>query len=389
MINTFKVVYIDYSLRLVTQLIIVSVFVKKLSNIEFADFSFYLMLSGYIAVVINSGFDSLINRQLADHDKNEADDFYFQALKIKIALHLFLSIIFVCFMQTATLIPFLCLSLFGIILEHQDIKMRFTNNYKPVVWRIAATPLFFIGKVLACFNANINGFLLVTILETLYCILINYYYSPKLLIFGQESQFIRKYWHDFSKTILSGGLIFTYLQIDQFFIYAFLGKEVYSVYALATRFYTLGNNLVGIFARYRIPQLYLGESTYRQTLLKLYSAQAFFSIVVVAGLCLYVVFWVPNYFNSLYILAILIFCGFGLIFGQIKGVYFIKLNQLMPDIYNAIFGMIVFSLCYFCSHIQTGIGVAVCYLIGIIASGVISTFFYKTGREYFKLLIKD
>lgn len=388
MINNFKIVYIDYSLRLVTQFIVISVFVKKLTKVEFADFSFYLMLSGYITIVVNSGFDSLINRHLADKDKDAAEEFYFQTLKLKIIIYIISATVLTCILNTTTIIPFLALSLISIILEHQDIKMRFQNNYKPVSWRILAFPVFFIGKMFVCFNASILGFLLVASFEVFYCILVNYKYSPKLFILGQERAFFKKFWPDFSKTISSGGLVFTFLQIDQFIIYLFLGKEIYSGYALASRFYALVNSLVGIFARYKIPQLYLGDSTYRHALFQLYGVQLFFSMGAIIGLTLYITFWVPDYLDSLYILAILLFCGVGLIFGQVKGVYFVKAKKLMPDIYNAIFGIMVFLFFYFCLNISNGIGVAVCYLIAITASGLISTFFYKTGWGYLKLLVK-
>lgn len=383
----YRFVYVDYGLRLFGQFFIFSCLVKTVPSTQFANYAYYLMVSGYIAVVINSSLDSLINKHFAE---NNGENYYTQALKLKILLYGIFSFIaiFILNIKIVEFYPYWALGLIGILLEHLDIKMRFFDNYHAVKYRILFAPMFFIIKFILAIQGIIIEILYVSIMEAFLCFLISLRFIGLHIFLGKELLFIRDNYKQIITTTLSGVLIFSFLQLDQFLVYKFLDKELYKFYAIVYKFYGMSNALLGIYTRYIIPKLYGEQITYRFALIRISVVNISLSIISYIVFYIYIHFWLPEYIADMTTFLILLLASFGLIFGQIRGIYFVKRNDLVPDLANAIIGILALVSCFYFLRPQTTIQVALCFMIGVIISGIMTTVLYKNGRNYIRLIFE-
>lgn len=386
-LTTFKVVYIDYALKLVGQFTIFSFLIKEVSSEIFGDYAYNLLVFGYISSIINSSFDALINKDLTDTCL-DSEEHYFNYLKLKIILYILFSIIAVTALSLSVSesLFFWALGLAGVFNEHLDLKMRFVDNYRPVFFRILIYPIFFIIKSILALNGFIIETVALSLVECLVAILINLKIREMTLFFGGEYLFIKKNYKRFLQTGFSGFLIFTFLSLDQFFTYRFLGKDIYAGYAVLYRFYNIVNAMINIYSRYLIPKLYLNKVEYKFVLTRLFLANILIFIPIYICLYLYISYWATEYNEITIAFPIMILAGFGLIFGQVRGVYFVKLSKLVPDIYNAAIGILAFILAFIFIQPSNVLEVSICYAIGTIISGFVTTFIYRDGYNYLKKL---
>lgn len=386
---SFKIVYVEYGLKLVGQFVIFSFLIKSVSSTDFADYAFYLMVFGYISSVINSSFDALVNRDLASNKMN-SEESYFHYLKTKIIFYLLFSFLFIEILSIrfSDIFFYWLLGIVGILNEHLDLKMRFVNRYSPVFFRIIAYPIFFIAKLVLAINGFILETVILSVVECLVAILINLKIIKLKVFIGEEWHFIKSNYKDILKTGTSGFLIFTFINLDQFFTYRYISKDVYAGYAILYRFYNILNSMVGIYSRYLTPKLYLNELSYIDALKRLFVTNAALSIPVYISFNLYINYWTMGYYQTLIAFPIMILGSFGLIFGQVRGVYFVKEQNLVPDIYNAIIGIAVFLTTFILVDPKSTIGISVCYLLGVITSGILTTLLYKDGISFLRNILK-
>ncbi|WP_201617029.1 lipopolysaccharide biosynthesis protein [Psychrobacter immobilis] len=384
---TFKIVYIDYALKLVGQFIIFSFLIKTVSSEDFGDYAYNLLVFGYTSSIINSSFDALINKDLADNNLNSKED-YFHYFKFKIILYLLVSILLINMLSISFTesFCFLILGLVGVANEHLDLKMRFLNDYKPIFFRLLFYPFFFIVKLILAIKGLIIETVVISIIECLVAIIINLRLMSLILYFGGERSFAQRNYRRVLQTGTSGFLIFTFLSLDQFFTYRYLGKDIYAGYAVLYRFYSIVNAMINIYSRYLIPKLYLNQVSYPYVLKRLMLANVLLLIPVYVCFYLYINYWTVQYSQTLIAFPILVLASFGLIFGQVRGVYFVKSNKLNIDIYNAGIGIAVFIIAFIVVAPQTSVGIAMCYALGVLTSGILTTFFYKEGIEYLRKL---
>lgn len=385
--TTFKIVYLDYMLKLIGQFVIFSFLIKEVSSEVFGDYAYSLLVFGYISSIINSSFDALINKDLTD--KNiDSEAYYCHYLKLKIIIYIFFSVMLIVALSLSIkdTIFFWALGFAGIVNEHLDLKMRFLDDYKPIFFRILIYPVFFLIKLIFALNGLIVETVIVSFLECLIAVFINLKIMRLVLGFGGEYFFIKNNYKRFLQTGMSGFLIFTFLSLDQFFTYRFLGKDIYAGYAVLYRFYSIVNAMINIYSRYLIPKLYLNKVDYIFVLRRLVLANILLFIPIYICLYLYVSYWAIQYNQIIIAFPILILAGFGLIFGQVRGVYFVKLNRLVPDIYNAVIGILAFIFTFMLIQPSNALEVSICYAIGTITSGFITTFIYNDGYNYLKKL---
>ena len=385
--TTFKIVYLDYILKLIGQFVIFSFLIKEVSSEVFGDYAYSLLVFGYISSIINSSFDALINKDLTDKYL-DSEAYYFHYLKLKIILYIFFSAVLMIALSLSvkSTIFFWALGLVGVVNEHLDLKMRFLDDYKPVFFRILIYPVFFLIKLMLALNGLIIETVVVSLFECLIAVSINLKIMKLVLGFGGEYSFIKNNYKRFLQTGFSGFLIFTFLSLDQFFTYRILGKDIYAGYAVLYRFYSIVNAMINIYSRYLIPKLYLNKVEYVFVLRRLVLANVLLFIPVSICLYLYISYWSVQYNQIITAFPILILAGFGLIFGQVRGVYFVKLNRLMPDIYNAVIGILAFVFTFMIIQPSNVLEVSICYAIGTITSGFITTFIYSDGYNYLKKL---
>lgn len=389
-LNSYQSVYLDYSLRLLGQFFIFSLLIKVALTEKFADYAYFLMVSSYIAVVINASLDSLINNEFAK-DVVIAAKFYVQTLKFKLLCYIIFSYVVITILNIKMSIfsPYWLLALVGIVLEHLDIKMRFINNYSAIKYRIFYYPLFLILKLLLAYQAQILGLLYLSILETLLIIVISLRFVKLDLFWGGEYQFLKENILKIVNMIISGLLIFSFLQLDQFLVYHFFDKATYAGYVLVYRFYAIGSALLGIYSRYIIPKVYAKNLKFTTALLRLNVINFAISCLVFLGFSSYIIIWLPHYSQYMGVIPIILIASIGLIFGQIRGIYFVQQQDLIPDVCNALIGITVFLSCFFYIAPVNVWQVSLCYLIGVISSGIMTTPIYKTGRQFLTLLKQE
>ena len=384
---TFKIVYLDYILKLIGQFVIFSFLIKEVSSEVFGDYAYNLLVFGYISSIINSSFDALINKDLTDK-YIDSEAYYSHYLKLKIILYIFFSAVLIVALSLSVkdIIFFWALGLIGVVNEHLDLKMRFLDEYKPVFFRILIYPIFFLIKLVLSLNGLIIETVVASFLECLVAVFINLKIMKLVLAFGGEYFFIKNNYKRFLQTGFSGFFIFTFLSLDQFFTYRFLGKDIYAGYAVLYRFYSIVNAMINIYSRYLIPKLYLNKVEYIFVLRKLILANMLLFIPIYICLYLYVSYWAIQYNQIITAFPVLVLAGFGLIFGQVRGVYFVKLNRLIPDIYNAVIGILAFIFTFILIQPSNALEISICYAIGTITSGFITTFIYSDGYNYLKKL---
>ncbi|WP_165674936.1 lipopolysaccharide biosynthesis protein [Metapseudomonas otitidis] len=385
----FSFVFLDFGARLLIQFICFSLLARSIDKEFFGDVFFSLSIFTYFVVVINSAFDSLLNKKFSE-DHGLGLIFYGYSIALKLLGFMVCGGVYFFICKSSSLIFFsaMVLSFISLMCEHQDLRLRYVGDYRNFKIKFFLGFIFSPFKVFFCYRGSVESYLFFSILEFFSIFFVNFFYvgfnwrvKGLFVFFGENWQYL-------SKTFSSGFFIFTFFRLDQFFVYGYLGRSDYSHYLVAVRFNELLNSVVGIFSRFYIPKLYAGSQGYFFVIVRLWVIHVSLSLLVGIVLFLYANFWVPDYSSSLYIYMALCISGLWLIFGQLRGVFFVKNNFLMPDIYNAALGMFVFFVWLFSVNEISALDVALGYFLGFLVSGFVSTPLYGIGREFIIALIR-
>lgn len=382
---TYKIIYIDYAIRIVSQFLVFSMLIKRVAVESFSQYAFFTIIGAYIGAVINAGLDSLINKDLAQDGKNYVN---FLWVKIVLACVFASGLLTYLKIDIQAFAVYFLLAVSALLLEHIDLKMRFLNQYIVVAWRLGLMPLFLLAKIIFAYYGMVFAVIACSALEgLLYAVL-----TIKHIGLGASNTHVSKFFQDFylkiAQTTLAGFLIFTFLQLDQFLAYHFLSVSLYAAYVVMVRFYGLNNALIGIYTRAVLPKLYLGEVSYVSVLKRLILGYVLTSVICIFGFWIYTNFWLDNHQDLLGAFIALMMSGIALLFGQVRNVFFVKKDNLLADSVNALIGILVFVICFFIQEAHTVLSLVLCYVIGAFVSGVLSTLLYRDGLHYLMYLKK-
>lgn len=390
--HPLKYVYIDLLTRLISNLYIFSLISISLDKHEFGLYSFSIVLSSLVVTIVNSSTDSLINKDLVNQGLN-----YKNFLLYKFFLAMFFSFIISFLFNNNIYVILNSLAIIPLVIsEHFEIKLRYNNDYYNFTYKLLIQIVFLLLKMYFVYRLSIKGVIISSLLEVIVYVFLNYIfvskYKPRednkpisfIIFFMREKNTIMKF-------TIGSLLIFTFFKIDQIFSYISFGSGVYANYAMACKFNEITNNMVGIWTRYTIPEVFKNTTprVMRAVMVKNFIAHLFFFSAVSLAAFIFTIYINPIYKSSILIYFILALGGFFLLFGQIRGVFFLKKNRMSSDIINAILGIFSFfvSIYFFKIWYSISIAVSMAYLVGFFMSGFLTTLIYKTGRVFLKKLI--
>ena len=122
--------------------------------------------------------------------------------------------------------------------------------------------------------------------------------------------------------------------------------------------------------------------SYSKGFINLLKSYTLFSLGGLFSLLLYVKFWAVGYEESVLTYFILAFAGIALIFGQVRGVFFVKRNDLSPDIINALLGISVLIILILIYGGKSIYKIAFSFVIAAWISGIFSTILYRNGSYF-------
>jgi O-antigen/teichoic acid export membrane protein len=360
-----------------------------LNKKDFGLYSFSIVLTSLIVVIINSSTDSLINNDLASGGKDYKNFLYYKLLLILVSISFL-----VAFFYDNVYVVIMAASIFPVVIsEHFEIKLRFNNDYDNFIYKFYLQILFFLIKIFILFNYNILSVIVFSVVESFFYLIVNCFYIGKYNLLGGSRGFLIFIFDEKSKIgkfTLGSFLIFTFFKVDQIYSYMFFGSGLYASYAMACKFNEIHNNLVGIWTRYTTPEAFKSTSAMlmREILLKNIAAHVFFFILVMFAMIFFTTHINNEYKDSVFLYFILAFGGLFLLFGQIRGIYFVKRGKVFADVINALVGIFSFFISLFflkmCYNINVAISFA--YVISFFISGLLITAVYKTGRIFLKEL---
>lgn len=372
-------VYLCYFSQILLSFFVMTALADSLAVGDFADYSFALVSTGCAAIIVNSVFDGILNRDISEG----VFESYFGVLIIKILMYLFFSVAYILFVDVSGCIVFfaLALSFLSVLVEHLDLYIRSKQIYSVFRLRFFVSVAFFPWKLFYASQGSLAIVLSFSVAEMLIFSFVDFVIA-KFSVRQWGVKFSAINASEVLKAMLGGGAIFIFLRIDQFFVYLFIGREPFAVYSLAVRFNELANGLSGIISRHYIPRLYSGEISFRSVLLAIWGGNMIFSVFVFSCSVFYFLFIVPDFYEAIEVLPYLLISGFFLSFGQVRGVLFIKKRDFYPDILNAMLGIFLFLILAFSLEQKSISYVALLWGGGCFFSGVLMTIAYKSGREF-------
>lgn len=381
--HDLKFVYIDLIIRLFLNFYIFTLITLKLSSNIFSMYASAVLFSSLIVQIINGSTEVVINKNLA----NNYNFYNYLLYKFFLALILFTPIFLITKINIYLFIVF-AISIISLISEHLELGLRFNYNYRIYIYKVIIQFISFLLKYGFVINGEIVIVLLMSMGEAFIVLAIVFLFSKKYF-YGDNDRF--KYFISKEKIVLlkytaSSFLIFLFFKLDQIYVYYKLNSHFFSSYFIASRFNEITNSIVAVWARYSIPKLFKEDDIkiFRQIIYRNIIAHIFISILVFIVVLGYVFILNPQYSSIIFIYMILSMSGLFLIFGQIRGIYFVKNNYILPDIFNAIIGILVFILSlWLFSFIFKGFYVIpFAYFLGFMFSGFLTTFLYKLGRDF-------
>ena len=379
----------EYLIRIGAQLAITSQLLRLDSKILFADLNFAFTLNAYIIILVASTFNSIINVELSK-DNLTAGRFYGTTLKVKVAMHVALGLLLPTLLDLP-LVWIVTLAVTGFIstlVEHQDVALRFHEIYSPFFPRCIVAIFFATLKCIAISHVAIEIFLICSLFEITTILLVNKKHVPIDHADGSVLQFLKDNRSLLLRSFCSNSLIFTFFRLDQFFVYTQMGRAEYAVYAFGSRINEALNGVTGILSRRQIPQILQNKAKYSQTLIELSTAHLVGAVALYCLSDIYIKTLAPSYKSSLSIFAILSASGIFLIFGQLRGTYFVSKGHIIADAVNAVIGIVILMGGLQLIEDPQAIQIAIFYGIAFFTSGVASSFLYRIGRRYFYLLAK-
>jgi hypothetical protein len=377
----------DLAIRLVLNFYIFTLITVKVNSNIFSLYAFAILSSSLIVQVINGSTEIAINKNLL---KNTNFLNYF-LYKIFLALILFTPIFFITKFSIYTLI--VCVSsLIGLVGEHLELKLRYNYDYEIYFYKILIQFFCFLFKYKFIIDGGVILVLLISMIEVFIVSSLGFLFLKKYFYGNNDNlkYFLIREKSALLKYTASGFLIFLFFKLDQIYVYFKLNSHVFSTYFIASRFNEILNTMVAVWARYSIPKLFKEDNieVFRKVILKNIIAHILISILIFFVVLFYTIFLNPQYSAIVYIYTILSVSGLFLVFGQVRGIYFVKNDYIIPDILNAIIGILVFisSLWLFELLFNSFYVIPLAYLFGFMFSGFLTTFLYKLGRDFiFKL----
>lgn len=376
-------VYTSSVIQFCSQILLLFTLIRSTSHTEFADYSYAALIPGISAVIANACFDSLLNRELGRTEGNSG--FYNLSIIIKPALYIATALpAWFFFAPNNPFWLFVPIALASILIEHDDVLFRFHSEYS--VFRARAiinaitTPL----KIALTFSAHLQYLILCMLIEQITIISINHavkkrkHLVPNLTDWGMVST------KDLAKSFMGGAGIFIFFRIDQLLLYQIADKQLFSYYSAAARINDMHNSFTSIFARHITPQIYSNQLNYRSGLAKLWTANTIGIIITLLGSAGIFLTVARNYLPTLVVLIPLLLSSYFLIFGQIRGIYFVKRGRLVADTINALIGIGIILAFTHWSTFPLDLRFSLSYLVAFAATGMGTTIIYTTGRDFLK-----
>lgn len=386
--HDLRVVYIDLCLRLSLGFYLFTIITVKVDTHTFSLYAFSVLISSLIVQIINGSTEVLINNEL----RSNKNYFNFFLYKITLIQLLFLPFFFIIEFNIYLMVYFL-ISIFVVVNEHIELKLRYFYNYSTYKSKIILQLVFFAFKYFSAKKGDIFNVILYSLIESGFLLIVSYFSCKKYFNGSNEKIkiFIVNKKSTLLKYVTSSLLIFLFFKLDQIYIYFKVNSHVFVSYFIASRFNEILNSMVAIWTRYSIPKLFLQDdiNVFRKYIYVNITIHLVFSILFFIPVFFYVAYLNPIYSSIIYIYMILAISGIFLVFGQVRGIYFVKKNSISPDIINAIVGILTFlvSVWLLQNLIDGFYIIPISYLIGFMVSGFLTTFFYKLGRKFMSKLI--
>jgi len=379
--------YADSIIKLAYGIASISLLTWSLSKAELAIYLFSSASVGYLALLTNASMDTLLHQRLGRVQKSQ----YFIRFSIywKAIIYTLGSTILISMnIKNSVLILILMLSGLTIIIDQRELEYRFSNIYSYFSKKIRITALFFLPKAALCYIGLIKEALVLAVFEAIAILLLTRITNtPKAKLSRHKfSRLLRSCISTITTTTTSGGLIFLLLKIDLLFGYRYLDTSAYASYAFAARVSEIGNYLTNIVAKYNIPKLFTSSQTISKTTLILLATHTASSIALILAAYIYINEITPQYKTALETIPFLLFSGYFLITGQVRGTYFAKKGIFKIDIIYASIGIISFFLTIILFPKGSTWGLTISYLLAILTSGLLSSIFSKNGRDYLRNL---
>ena len=375
-------VYLELFIRLFLGFLLFSTITVVVDEYIFSKYAFAILMSTLVLQIINGSTEILVNDNLSKN-KNFLNLFFYKFILLNT---LYLPILFNFKFESFLLIHYLVL-LLSVSYEHIELRYRFFYKYYIFKYKIFFQLLLFPIKFFLAFNGFLFIFIFVNIIEVLTLLIFLFFGFKEVKALNDPFfSFILSEKYILIKFFSSSFLIFLFFKLDQIYIFFKAESNVFSSYFIAGRFNEILNGMVAIFTRYSVPKIISEDDyfVYRKYLHKNLSVHTLFSLIVLLPVFLYSYFIGGEYNDIVYFYLILALSGLFLVFGQIRGIYFLKRNFLHSDIINAIFGICVFALSvyFFENFIEISYVIPISYFLGFLFSGFITTFFYKIGWDF-------
>jgi len=386
--HDLRIVYIDLFLRLLLGFYLFAIITINVATQDFSTYAFSVLISSLVVQVVNGSTEILVNNDL----KNNKNYFNFFIYKIILTNLLLFPVLF--FVEYSVyLIAYFFISIIMVVNEHFELNLRYNYDYNIYNFKIILQLVFFVFKYFFAKKGEVFGVILCSLLESIFILVFSFFYCKKY--FGGSNDSIRKFIVNekamLIKYVTSSFLIFLFFKLDQIYIYFKVNSHIFSSYFIASRFNEILNSMVAIWVRYSIPNLFLQDDIggFRKAIYVNMLIHIVFSILILFPIFVYVVYLKPIYSSIIYIYIILSISGLFLVFGQIRGIYFVKNKSFSPDIINAMLGILTFLVSvWLLEKLFKGFYVIpISYLMGFMVSGFLTTFFYRIGRDFMLKII--
>ena len=381
--HPLRYVYASSIIQFLSQILLLFILIKTTNHSDFADYSYAALVPGIAAVITNACFDSLLNKELGR--TCGASGFYNLAGEIKPILYLLISVpAWIFFAPRNPFWLFILISLANIFIEHGDVLFRFHSEYKLFRTRAIICAIFIIPKISLAINAQLHYLILCILIEQISIISINHALKRRIGIFTNPSDFGNVSTRDLIKSFIGGTCIFVFFKIDQLLLYQISEKQLFAYYSAASRINDMHNSLVSIFARHITPKIYSNQLSYKSGLIKLWIFNTTGIVFTILGSACIFLIAAPEYLKTMVVLIPLLISSYFLIFGQIRGIYFVKRDKLFADTINALIGIGIIFCFVRWTEFPLDLRFSLSYLLAFAITGMITTVIYTTGREFLK-----
>lgn len=376
-------VYTSSTIQFSSQILLLFVLIRSTSHSDFADYNYAALIPGIAATITNACFDSLLNKELG---RTRGDSgFYNLAGSIKPIIYLLTAVpAWFFFASSNPFWLFIPIALASVFIEHDDVLFRFHSKYKVFRSRAIVSAIFILPKTLLALTAHLHYLILCMLIEQIGIIGINHALKKSTGIFTGTKDWGQVSKRDLIKSFFGGASIFIFFRIDQLILYQISEKQLFSYYSAAARINDMHNSFTSIFARHIIPKIYSNQLSYKSGLLKLWLANTVGIAITLIGSACVLFIAAPGYLSTLLLLLPLLLSSYFLVFGQVRGIYFVKRGRLVADTINALLGIGIMLCFIHWTDFPLDLRFSLSYFIAFAVTGMATTLIYTTGREFLK-----